>query len=249
LHHSWWGILGLIGWAYLVASLVYLAWGHRREWLVGATLLLAMVYVAENKGLFSRVESRAWLAWAAPALGQIERLFDWVDSHVSVGECLGSLASISVAGCCLGSLLSPGSQIRGHGERLRWAVMYGAGLAMAAVLFDPMFGINKIRATPSWCLLCAFLTAMTWVVLYWIMDVRGYRAWSVVVRPAGSNPLMAYILHPLVFMIADFVGLQIEFYKSRDLPMLVNILGCLAMAFAIVALTGLIARLGYRLKA
>ena len=50
-------------------------------------------------------------------------------------------------------------------------------------------------------------------------------------------------------MVASFVGLPLTFYKHADLPVAVNILGCLAMAFVIVGLTGLIGRLGYRLKA
>lgn len=249
LRHSWWGILGLIGWAYLVASLVYLVLGRRREWLIGATGLLAMVYVADRHGLFARVDSRAWLAWAAPAIGLLERLYAWVGSHVSIGQSLGSLASISVAGCCLGTIVSSSSEIRTHTDRLRWALVYAAGLTVAALLFDPLYGINKIRATPAWGLLCSSLTALTWAALYWIMDVRGVRTWSAIVRPAGANPLMAYILHPFVLMVASFVGLPLTFYKHADLPVAVNILGCLAMAFVIVGLTGLIGRLGYRLKA
>lgn len=248
LRHSWWGILGLIGWAYLVASLVYLLFGRWREWLIGAAGLLAMVYVADREGLFARVDSRAWLAWAAPAIGLLERVYDWVGSHVSIGQSLGSLASISVAGCCLGTVVTGDSQIRTHAERLRWALVYAAGLAAAAMLFDPMYGINKIQATPAWCFLCSSLTALTWAALYWIMDVRGLRTWSVVVRPAGANPLMAYILHPFVFTVASFIGLPLAFYKRPDLPVIVSVLGCLAMAFAIVGLTGLIGRLGYRLK-
>jgi len=246
LRHSWWGILGLIGWSYLAASLVYLVFGRRREWLVGATVLMAMLYVAEHKGLFSRVDSRDWLAWAASALGQIERVFDWLKSHVSFGD---SLASISMAGCCLGSILAPRSDLRTHGERLRWAMVFGLGLFAAGVLFDPLFGINKIRATPAWCCYCACLTLLVWVVLYWIMDVRGHRAWSVVVRPAGANPLLAYILHPVLYLIAGIVGVPIAFYKSPDLPLFVNILGCLAMAFLLVGIAGLGTRLGLRVKA
>ena len=248
LRHSWWGILGLIAWAYLVASLIYLAWGHRREWLIGATGLLAMLYVADHQGLFSRVDSRAWLAWAAPAIRCIEVAFNWVNSHVSVGESLGSLASISVAGCCLGTILLSGSGIRTHRQRLRWAVMYAVGLTLAALMFDPLFGINKIQATPAWCLLCASLTGLTWAAIYWIMDVQGHQGWSVIVRPAGANPLMAYILHPMVFLIADLAGLRLDFYKDPSLPVIVNILGCLAMAFGIVGLTSLIGRLGIRMK-
>ncbi len=247
--HSWWGILGLIGWAYLAASLIYLAFGRRREWLIGATVVLALLYVAEQKGLFSRVDSRDWLAWAAPAIHQVESVFDWLGSHVSVGESLGSLASISMAGCCLGSIVSPGSDLRTHGERLRWTTVFVIWLAAAALLFDPLFGLNKIRATPAWCFTCAFLAAVTWMVLYWLMDVRGYRAWSVVIRPAGVNPLLAYILHPMLYLIAGITGVPLWFYKSSELPMFVNILGCLMMAFFVVGVTGLITRLGCRMKA
>jgi heparan-alpha-glucosaminide N-acetyltransferase len=249
LRHSWWGILGLIGWAYLVTALIYLVLGRRREWLIGAAGLLAMLYVADHEGLFSRVDSRAWLTWAAPAIRQIERLVEGLGAHVSIGESLGSLASISMAGCCLGAILLHGSGIRTHSERLRWTITYGIGLALAAMLFDPLFGINKIRATPAWCFLCASLTTLTWAALYYIMDVRRYRAWSLVVRPAGMNPLTAYILHPWVFMIAGFLNLPIWFYKSSELPVIVAIIGCLVMAFAIVGLTGLISRLGCRMKA
>lgn len=246
LRHSWWGILGLIGWAYLSAALVYLVFGRRREWLLGATALMALLYVAEHKGLFSRVETRDWLTWAGPWLGQVERAFNWVNSHASIGD---SLASICMAGCCLGSILTPASDLRTHGQRLRWAAVFALGLAVAALLFDPLFGINKIRATPAWCFYCAFLTTLVWALLYWVMDVRGCRAWSLLVRPAGVNPLLAYILHPTLLLIAGLAGIPLGFYKSAELPIFVNIMGCLAMAGLVVGLTGLVTRLGYRMKA
>jgi heparan-alpha-glucosaminide N-acetyltransferase len=249
LRHSWWGILGLIGWAYLVTALIYLVLGQRREWLIGAAGLLAMLYVADHQGLFSRVDSRAWLEWAAPAIRQIERLVEVVGGHVSIGESLGSLASISMAGCCLGTILLPNSGIRKHSERLRWSITFGIGLAFAALLFDPLFGINKIRATPAWCFLCASLTTLMWAALYWIMDVRKYHSWSLIVRPAGMNPLTAYILHPWIYIIASFLHLPIWFYKSSELPVIVAIFGCLIMAFAMVGLTGLISRLSCRMRA
>jgi heparan-alpha-glucosaminide N-acetyltransferase len=248
IRHSWWGILGLIGWAYLVTAMIYLVLGRRREWLIGATGLLAMLYIANNEGLFSRVDSRAWLTWAMPVIRQIELLVEGVGAHVSIGTSLGSLASISMAGCCLGTILLPGSRIRTHAERLRWTIIYGIGLALAALLFDPLFGINKIQATPAWCFLCASLTTLTWAALYWIMDVRRYFAWNLIVRPAGRNPLTAYILHPWVFMIAGFLHIPIGLYKSSELPVSVSIFGCLVMTSAIVGLTGLIGRLGYRMK-
>ena len=248
LRHSWWGILGLIGWAYLVAALIYLVVGQWREWLIAAMGLLALVYVAQHEGLFTRVHARAWLSWAAPVTEVMERLFNSVGAHVSIGQSLGSLASVTMAGCCLGTLVSPGSRIQAHGERLRWALTFAAGLFLAALLFDPLFGINKIRATPAWCFLCASLATLSWVALYWIMDMRGHCAWSRILGPAGANPLTAYLLHPWILMIAGLAHLPITFYKNSALPVCVSILGCLAMALVVVGLTGLISRLGYRMK-
>jgi len=223
--------------------------GRRREWLIGATAVLALLYVAEHKGLFSRVDSRAWLAWAAPWIHKVEGIFEGVNSHVSIGDSLGSLASISMAGCCLGSIIAPGSDLRTHGERLRWTLVFVVWLAVAALLFDPLFGLNKIRATPAWCFTCAGLAAVTWALLYWLMDMRGVRAWSVIVRPAGANPLLAYILHPMLYLVAEITGIPLWFYKSHEWPVLASILGSLAMAFFVVGLTGLITRLGYRMRA
>ena len=47
LRPQWWGILGLIGWAYLVASLVYLAAGDRPLVLVAASAGLYGLFFAE----------------------------------------------------------------------------------------------------------------------------------------------------------------------------------------------------------
>jgi predicted acyltransferase len=252
LRHSWWGILGLIGWAYLVASLVYLAVGHRREWLVGATGCLMLLYVAAEANLPAQLASRSWLAWAMPVLLALEAGFGWVNSHVGIGGTLGSLASITAAGCCLGSILAANSELRQPAQRLRWALVFAVGLFLAGVLLDAPYGINKIRGTPSWCLFCAALTTVAWALLYWLLDVRGVRGWSRLVQPAGANPLLAYLLHPFFGFLVGLAGERalgiVFFYRDPRLPAVISVLGSLVMAFAVVQATGWIARAGYRLK-
>jgi predicted acyltransferase len=252
LRHSWWGILGLIGWAYLVASLVYLAVGHRREWLVGATGCLMLLYVAAAANLPAQLASRSWLAWAMPALVALEAGFGWVNAHVGIGGTLGSLASITAAGCCLGAILADHSELRRPAQRLRWALVFAVGLFLAGVLLDAPYGINKIRGTPSWCLFCAALTTAAWALLYWLLDVRGVRGWSRLVQPAGANPLLAYLLHPFFGFLVGLAGERalgiVFFYRDPSLPAVVAVMGSLVMAVAVVQATGWIARAGYRLK-
>jgi predicted acyltransferase len=249
LRHSWWGILGLIGWAYLVSATLYLIIGRRREWLVGATGLLMLLYVADRANIATRLANREWLDGARPLTAVLLNFFGWINSHVSFGEALGSLAAIAMAGCCLGSILVPRSEVNTERERLRWAAVFGAGLLIAVLLFDPVYGLNKINATPAWCFLCAAIATFGWIFLYWWMDVRSHRAWSSVLRPAGANPLLAYLLHPFLYAVAGLTGLRIDFYRSPDWPLAINLVGCLLMALLVVRLTGLIARAGFRIKA
>jgi heparan-alpha-glucosaminide N-acetyltransferase len=250
LRHSWWGIIGLIAWAYLVASLVFLAVGARREWLMGAVCGLMLLYVAENSTFEQRIAAREWLIWASPFFVVMKSILNWINSHVGIGSMLGSLAGISVAGCCLGSILVAGSEIRSPRERLRWSAMFAFGLLILGVLFDGPLGINKIRATPAWCLYCAAITTLIWNCLYWLMDVRGVRAWGRFVEPAGENPLLAYLLHPFLSLVVGVVGgrLASTIFFYQELSMVPAALGSLMMAFVVVQATGWIAHAGYRLK-
>lgn len=250
LRHSWWGILGLIAWAYAAAAVVYLFLGHRREWLVGAAGLLTLLYLTAQADLPAHLAGRPWLAWAAPLLAPFHAVLGWIDGHVSLGTMLGSHAGLTMAGACLGSILAGGSDVATPGARVRWGLTFAAGLLLAGLLLDAPYGINKIRGTPAWCLYCAAITTVLWVVLYWLMDIRGVRAWSRLLGPAGANPLFAYLLHPfLIFVIAlGGEGLRSLVFFYRSLPALPAALGSLLMALLVVQLTGWIARAGFRLK-
>lgn len=251
LRHSWWGILGLIAWAYLAASLVYLVVGRRREWLVEATGLMVLLYVAARSDLPAQLASRPWLDWARPQIGALEGAYAWLHAVTGVGFEFGSLASISVAGCCLGSVLRDKSEVRQPAERLRWALTFAAGLLLLGVLLDAPYGINKIRATPSWCMFCSAITAAAWALLYWLMDIRGRVRWSRIFQPAGANPLLAYLLHPFLYLLVGLAGERTAavVFFHHSLPAFATVLGSLVMALFVVQATGWIARAGYRLKA
>ncbi len=250
LRTQWWGILGLIGWAYLVASLTYLVLRQRREWLMGAMAMLLVLNIAmTGDGLFAHVETKPWLTPLTPVIDAFQSLLGFVGSYVDVAGALGSLASVSVAGTLLGSTLAGPQKLESPSARIRWALVYSAGLFLAGLLCDGFSGINKIAATPTWCLWCAALTCVTWVVVYRVMDVGGMTKWSVVARPAGANPLIAYLLHPIILWVVSFAGLSawLFAYKSSPNPGVV-IAGSVAMALIVSALTGLIAKAGLRVR-
>ena len=204
LRTGWWGILGLIGWAYLTVAILYLILGARREWLMGAMASLMAVYLADRSGgFFNYLDSKSWLTPMRPAIDAISSGIDSIGQYVDLGSCLGSLAAITMAGCLLGTILLPCGGLPAHAPRIRWAAVFAAGLFVAGLVTDTFAGINKIGATPTWCFWSAAIVTAIWTALYILMDVRGYRAWSIVVRPAGANPLIAYLFHPDLNLVPD----------------------------------------------
>ncbi|WP_337175801.1 DUF5009 domain-containing protein [Paludisphaera sp.] len=250
LRTGWWGILGLIGWSYLVAATLTLWLGRRREWLAGATGVLILVHLAmRNGGPFGRVASKPWLGPIRPLIDRLESATDAIGAYVNLGEVAGSLAAVVMAGCLLGSTLRRDSDARSPRERAGWALTFALGLFVAGLVADTFEGINKIAATPTWCLWSAGLAVLLWLSLYLIIDVAGRRGWTAVVRPAGANPLIAFFLHPIVLAGLSMAGPSraVLGYKLSASPGVV-VAGSLVMALSVCALTGLLARAGLRVR-
>jgi predicted acyltransferase len=140
---EWYGILGLIGWAYLVTGLVFLVFRGNRTAILGCMVLLMCLFVADKKGAFEGF---------------------WLSQIVGIGDALGSLAAISVGGLLLGSILTA-ADTASLKARTRFTFWFVAGCAAAALLLNRAYGISKNNATPSWCLWACAITAALWYVL------------------------------------------------------------------------------------
>jgi predicted acyltransferase len=247
---GWWGILGLIGWAYLTVATLTLLLSRRREWLIGALAILMLLHLAmRHGGLFTRLDDKTWLDGAIQPLKILAVGVASLDKYVSIGDALGSLAAVTMAGCLLGSILRRDSDVVTPRDRISWAATFTVGLLSAGLVTDTFEGINKIGATPTWCLWSAALTCVTWMLLYRIIDVAGYRGWSILVRPAGANPLVAYFLHPIIVESLPLVGLGDIVLSYKSSPQVwVIVAGSIGMAVFVCAVTGLLGRLGLRVR-
>lgn len=237
LRPMWWGILGLIGWAYLVATVVYLLVGRWRWWLLAAAGLLFACYCGLEAG---------WM----PAL---ERLLPFVD----VSSMLCSHPATVLLGVFAGTFFLPGSPLVEHSRRLLWGAAYAGALAAAGwVLYlpherYPFLIINKVLATPPWCLYSSAITVAVLVIVYWLVDVKQWRGWSIVVEWAGRNALLAYIAAPIVYA---FLGLVAEITGGphvMDLlaaPFLVGLTRAVVFSLVMTAAAGWLWHKGVLLK-
>lgn len=223
---EWWGILGLIGWAYLVAAVVFLLFGGRRTAILGCMCLLFCLYPAQHSGLFDGL---------------------WLTRYVNIGEALGSQAAIAVGGLLVASMLADRAVV-GAGARIRSSLWFVAGCAVGAVLLHGLYGINKNAATPSWCLWACAVTTAIWLALYVLTDVLRV-AWAV--RPlsaAGTNVLLAYLLHNGFYPVLELLHLGGWYWELAQGSLARAVARSAGCAAAMLALTVVLNRIGFRVR-
>jgi predicted acyltransferase len=217
LRTYWWGILGLIGWAYLVASGVYLLARDRRAVVVGAIALLYCLYLADEAG----------------ALGA----FFPLEPYLPLGRVLASQSALVLSGALLTLMLLSRQAAPPEGI-FAPALGYAMALACGGLLLHALHGlhtafwINKLKATPAWCLLSAAFTIVAWALVHYVTDVKGWQRWPKVVTLAGENALLVYVLQP--FFLAVF-GLSLTLARAASPSGIVSSFGFAALLALLVA--------------
>jgi heparan-alpha-glucosaminide N-acetyltransferase len=234
---SWWGILGLIGWAYFVVATAYLRIGDRPALLVAGVSLLYCLYLASEAGY-------------VPLLAMLRPYFD-------VGRAVASHAAVTLSGTLLGVMVVRARAASATGGRLFAAALgYAGALAAAAFLLHslrglhPAFWIDKVKATVPWCLYSSAWTCVAWALLYLLADVRGWRRWPASVTMAGENALVAYMMAPFLlslFALGDRL-FGVNPYEALGGSTAVGFVRSLAFAWIVVRLCGLLRAGGIRMQ-
>ncbi len=225
LDTSWYGILGLIGWAYLVTSIVFLACRSNRTAILACMVLLLCLFAADKTGTFEGA---------------------WLSRIVGIGGTLGSQSAISVAGLLLGSVLVAGD---GHAlkSRTSFTFWFVAGCAAAALLLNRAYGISKNSATPSWCLWSCAITATLWYGFHLVCDVRPVRIISRPLALAGQNVMLAYLISEMLPGLLEAFHLGAGYGQLATTLSSAIVRSVLCSVFILLMATGLNS-IGFRLK-
>ena len=70
----------------------------------------------------------------------------------------------------------------------------GAGLFASGQLANVWMPINKSLWTVSFSLLMAGLASIEFAILYWIIDIRGYKKWATPLVIYGTNAIVVFVL-------------------------------------------------------
>jgi predicted acyltransferase len=223
---SWYGILGLIGWAYLICALIYLFSKDRLSILIGALVFFELFNIGSKAG---------WLHFLDP----IQPYF-WINSN-------GALPALTMGGIVVSVIYR---QLVEKGKYAQcWAVLIGLALVMFACGFAlrPNWGISKIRATPSWVMICTGISIAVFLLLIWLVDIKGKGNWFSIIKPAGTSTLTCYLLPYLHYALLNIFGAAISlplFLRTGG----IGIVKSMLYALTIILITGFLEKKKIRLK-
>jgi len=222
---GWWGILGLIGWGYLVAAFTYL--GVRDNIL--STVVAFLFFLGLN--ILSKLELLNLFDTIKPVLGVI------IEGNVPLLVLAGVITTLILKKYSSGDFRMTIVTI----------VTIGATSLIAGFILRNWFIISKIQGTPSWVLICTGISMIVFAALYLLIDIRGKEKWALVFKPAGQNSLTTYLAPDIIYHLIWAMSLPLFFYK-QETSQLLAVGGSMIWALAMVGFAALLAKINIRLK-
>jgi hypothetical protein len=177
---SWWGILGLIGWAYLISTIIYFISKGSLSFLIAIFCLLLFISLGLND----------------PDLQQLQ----WLKAQS--GHLVHS--SLTVSGIILTILLQKGNSSNGVDNSIKWILVLAGFSFLAGYFLRPVIGLSKIYATPTWALYSIGWSCLVFAAVHWLVEIKGVKDWAGFLKPAGTNPLLTYILPFMYYAMVGF---------------------------------------------
>ncbi|MEX0315100.1 MAG: DUF5009 domain-containing protein [Allomuricauda sp.] len=220
---QWWGILGLIGWAYLANALAYLFTKGN---------LYAMLVL--------------WIVFNILSVMAISTDILQFDGFIRYFSPLysGTIPAFTVAGVVTTLLFQ---KLAKAGIKMQYLVLTLLGVVCLVYGYGTrhIWGISKIQGTPSWLAVCSGIGFLSFVVLHYIADVNKITKWADFIKPAGTATLTCYMIPYFIYPLRNLSYIRLpEVLNSGIVGLLISF----CFALLVVFFTGWLERKGYKLK-
>lgn len=223
LRTQWWGILGLIGWAYLINALVFLSTRGNLPIMVVVWLIFNILSVLSQKEII-------------PEFDGIFRYFSTIFS--------GTVPAFTTAGI-VASLIFV--KLSNTNIKRGYLVLFLLGVVCITYGFGtrPLWGISKLQGTPSWLAICSGIGFFLFITLHYIADGKKNTNWSRIIAPAGTATLTCYLLPYIIYPIRNLFNVRLPDILNTGI---IGLTSSLIFAFLVVIFAGWIERKGFKLK-
>jgi heparan-alpha-glucosaminide N-acetyltransferase len=219
---QWWGILGLIGWAYLASGLITVFAKRNFYIIAGAWIFFAMLSMLSHAKLVP-----GFLSFIPNAI---------------IG---GTLSGLTIGGVLTAMVFQYYRKQQDNKTLTIVLITFSVVLIVLSVLTRPYWGLAKLGATPAWLFLCSAFTILTFIVIYWLADVLGKANWFALVKPAGTDTLLCYLIPYFAYATTRMLGIHLP---DEILIGGIGLFKSLLFAILCVVITGRLNRLGVKLK-
>ena len=159
-----------------------------------------------------------------------------------------------LVGFCCGKILM---EVKDNQVRITRLFILGTILTFAGFLLDYGCPINKKVWSPTFLLATCGLASSFLALLIWIIDIKGYKRWSVFFESFGVNPLFIYVLAGVLSILvgnitftynSETISLHGFIYNEVLLPCLGDYLSSFVFALLFVAVNWFIGNILYKRK-
>ena len=221
---QWWGILGLIGWAYLASSLITLFAKERFYIILAGWLFFCILSIVYKAGIIPR---HSFLSFIPNAI---------------LG---GTLAGLTMGGVLTSTIFRYFVNRKENGRLTLVLLLFSAILTGLSMITHPYWGLTKLGATPAWLFLCSALTILAFLIIYWVADVYGKSKWFNLIKPAGTATILCYLVPYFVYSFREIFQIHLpQAMVTGGIGLVKSFLFALFCVF----ITGLLIRSGVRMK-
>jgi len=205
---QWWGILGLIGWTYLISAPIFLFARKSPALLLLFWLLFTLLNIADHA---------QWLHTPIP------------------GD--GAFQGFAFAGIAASLLTDRAGTPEKRRKLPLFYIGIGILLLLTGFALRNFFIISKIQATPTWVFLCNAIAFGFFAVIYFVVDLKGKANWFKLIKPAGTSTLTCYLIPYVYYSLATYAFTLPLFLKTGVIGLLKSFVYAL-IVIGITALLG-----------
>lgn len=229
-----WGILGTIGWTYLVCAVIYIFTRDRLKYLLPVWVFFVLICIFTSK-MNADWGGTAILDFPYP------NFLQGMLGVLHIGN--GALPTLTMGGLIL-SLISTQYIKAASSKKISFIVITVLFCLIAGVISRQFWILSKISSTPTLVFYITAIAVGTYGIISWLVS-KGKANWFNIIKPAGTATLTTYLIPYVAYAFADITGIVLPDWFTYGFMGIVN---CLCFSLIVIGVTSLLGRIHIKLK-
>ena len=205
----WWGILGILGWSYLVCTIVYYIFKKSFYSLIIIFILFGSVNIAQHAGFLNE---KIWVIGDASSI------------TLTMGGIICTMVYVKIINKIMYKKL--------------WVYLTASAtffILLGFLLRPYTEGISKINSTPAWVFICLGFSILLFEIFIYIIDIRGHNNLFNSIRPAGTSTLTCYIMPYFIVYLMQLFDIKYPEFLNEGIG---GIIRGFSISFLVIWIVG-----------